>query len=79
VITRAIGTSSALADVVEVDLQPGDQLVVCTDGLWDPVPDELLAEICTSMSPQRACEELIALALERGGTDNITVAIATVR
>jgi PPM family protein phosphatase len=78
VITRAVGTTSATAEVVEVELLPGDQLVVCTDGLWDPVPDELLAQICTALPPQQACEKLIALALERGGTDNITVAIATV-
>ena len=79
VVTRAIGTHLATAEVSEVKVLPGDLLVVCTDGLWDPVPDELLAQICTSLPPQQACEELIALALERGGTDNITVAIATVR
>lgn len=79
VVTRAIGTHLATAEVSEVKVQPGDLLVVCTDGLWDPVPDELLAQISTSLPPQQACEQLIALALERGGTDNITVAIATVR
>jgi serine/threonine protein phosphatase PrpC len=79
VVTRAIGTHLATAEVSEVKVQAGDLLVVCTDGLWDPVPDELIAQICSSLPPRQACEKLIALALERGGTDNITVAIATVR
>lgn len=78
VVTRAIGTTQSTAEVAELDVLPGDLLVVCTDGLWDPVPDELLAQICTDHPPRQACEKLIALALERGGTDNITVAIATV-
>ncbi len=79
VITRAIGTPTATAEVTEVDLCPGDLLVACTDGLWDPVPDDLLAQLCTSLPPRQACEQLIALALARGGTDNITVAIAVVQ
>jgi PPM family protein phosphatase len=79
VVTRAIGTHQATPEISEVRVQPGDLLVVCTDGLWDPVPDELIAQLCTSLPPPQACEQLIALALERGGTDNITVAIATVR
>lgn len=78
VVTRAIGTPHATAEVAEVEVRSGDLLVVCTDGLWDPVPDELLAQICTCLPPRQACERLVELALDRGGTDNITVAIATV-
>lgn len=78
VVTRAIGTHTALPDVAEVPLEPGDLLVVCTDGLWDPVPDEVIAQLCSTLPAQVACERLIALALDRGGTDNITVAIAMV-
>jgi PPM family protein phosphatase len=78
VITRAIGVVSSKADVREIEVVAGDLLVVCTDGLWDPVPEARLAEICSTASPAAACQLLIAEALQRGGTDNITVAILAV-
>lgn len=78
VITRAIGTHSARPEVCRVEVAPGDLLVVCTDGLWDPVPDAELAELCTRFAPEEACQRLIDRALAHGGTDNITVAIIAV-
>lgn len=77
VITRAVGLSSAGADVQEVAVAAGDLLVVCTDGLWDPVPDARLGEICSTLPPEAACAVLIDEALARDGTDNITVAIVS--
>lgn len=55
-------------------LQPGDTLLLCTDGLTDMVwDDEILRIILTRNSPQSAAEDLVAQANERGGRDNITV------
>ncbi len=55
-------------------LQPGDMLLMCTDGLTDMVwEDEILRLIITRNSLKSAAEDLIAQANERGGRDNITV------
>lgn len=78
VVTRALGTNTAEAEVRQVELAPGDRLVLCTDGLWDPVPERELAQACTELTAEDACQRLVELALEHGGTDNITVVICTV-
>ncbi|HET6845640.1 MAG TPA: PP2C family serine/threonine-protein phosphatase [Anaerolineales bacterium] len=57
-------------------LQPGDILLLCTDGLTDMVwDDEILRLITTRNSLSSAAEDLVARANERGGHDNITVAL----
>jgi protein phosphatase len=66
---------------IEVDtfvqrLKPGDCLMLCSDGLWEMVRDEQLAEILRAEShPQTACAKLIQAANENGGEDNIAVII----
>ena len=55
--------------------EPKDQLVLCSDGLYSLVSDQELGQIVSRESPQRACMSLVELARERGGYDNITVAI----
>lgn len=56
-----------------VILLPGDKLLLCSDGLTDLVEDdEILAELTTN-SPETALQNLIDLANQRGGHDNITV------
>ena len=77
VITRCLGMQMEIeADTFEVDWQIGDRLLLCSDGLSGLVSDEEMAQIATeSPEPQEACERLVALALERGGYDNITVVL----
>jgi serine/threonine protein phosphatase PrpC len=54
-----------------------DQLMLCSDGLTEMVADERIGEILRdAKSCNEACEKLIDLALQNGGTDNITVALA---
>jgi protein phosphatase len=53
----------------------GDQFVVCSDGLSDLVNEQEMKQIVVSVSPEEACLNLIALAKQRGGHDNITVGI----
>ena len=56
-------------------LVAGDIFVICSDGLTAHVrDDEILAEV-TGTGAQAACDGLVALALERGGTDNVTVMV----
>jgi PPM family protein phosphatase len=61
-----------------VSLQPGDVLVLCTDGLWGQVTDEELLATVRNHAPTQACKELVQLARARGGPDNITVQILRV-
>lgn len=73
-------TKEVQFDVDQVALSDGDCLLLCTDGLNDLVPDETIAATITSAkNPQAACDALVALALERGGKDNITVVIGQFR
>jgi len=81
ILTAALGSGrEVLPDIppLPVALQEGDTLVLCTDGLWSLVPEAELRGIAQSNPPQQACNELVNLALERGGPDNITVLVLRV-
>lgn len=78
VITRAVGVYSEVeADQFEIDLQPGDYLLLCSDGLTNMVSDEEIKTIVLDES--RSVEErvgaLIDAANEYGGRDNITAVL----
>jgi protein phosphatase len=75
-ITRALGMNpKVVVDVsAALPLQPGDSVLVCSDGLTDLVQDaEILTVLQSAADAQSACQGLIKLALERGGHDNVTV------
>lgn len=81
VLQRAIGPRAEVIPEVRpepVELLPGDVLVLCTDGLYGQMRDEELFQIVRHNEPQAACDALVSLANERGGPDNITVAICLV-
>ncbi|MDG1478254.1 MAG: SpoIIE family protein phosphatase [Myxococcota bacterium] len=68
-------------DTGEVDLQPDDLLLLCSDGLHDLVRDGELSRILGAarshrQEPEAVARELVELALSRGGHDNITVVVA---
>jgi serine/threonine protein phosphatase PrpC len=65
-----------LAEPIRLRLE--DTFVVCTDGLTNLVRDEEIFRLVRHAPSAQACEALIALANERGGSDNITVAIARI-
>jgi protein phosphatase len=78
IVTRALGINPTVdVDVQEIDLQKGDLLVLCSDGLSDLVQDEELMSAIRSASGDldRACRDLTQLANQRGGKDNITTLI----
>lgn len=79
-LTRVLGTSAEIeVDVTVVAVEPGDHLIVSTDGLHGLVPDEELLEVTRSArNSQSAVEQLLNLARERGGPDNITLVIVEV-
>ena len=79
VLYRAIGQGGTIeVDTYMQHLPPGTSMLLCSDGLWKGVNnDETLKEIISSAAtPQEACEQLVALANENGGEDNITGVIA---
>lgn len=58
-------------------LEPDDAVVLSSDGLHDLVEDWEIAEIVAGKAPSEAVQDLIELACDRGGHDNITIAIIT--
>jgi PPM family protein phosphatase len=77
IITRAIGVSPEIdVDSMTLDLQPGDQLLMCSDGLTGVVEDRAIAELLdTTADPDEAVDRLVQLANQAGGPDNITVVL----
>ena len=79
VLTKAIGGANEdlVPEIGQVALQPGDALVLCTDGLNKHVPDGAIARILSSSAGAKAaCEELVRAALDGGGSDNVTVVVS---
>ena len=80
VITRAVGISpTVVSDIKHVDLSGGDRILICTDGLTTMVEDDTICKILMETpGGDRAGQRLIAVALEKGGTDNVTVCVMDV-
>jgi protein phosphatase len=80
VLTRALGVEpDVLVDSWAVEIEPGDRFLLCSDGLVNEVPDDEIGEVLAQQpDPQAAADELIRLALEAGGHDNITVIVLDV-
>jgi protein phosphatase len=81
VLASAIGASEAMPEVSRFDVrQRGTVVVVCTDGLTKHVSDAEIGERLGRMqSSEQVCQELLDLALQRGGSDNITLVVGRAR
>jgi len=78
VITRAVGNKEYVqVDTSELDLEPGDRYLLCTDGLHGYVKRQEIPGI-VALGGQRAVERFIKLANDRGGRDNITAVLLEV-
>ncbi|HVW33493.1 MAG TPA: Stp1/IreP family PP2C-type Ser/Thr phosphatase, partial [Acidimicrobiia bacterium] len=77
IITRALGVDAAVeVDTYRVDLQPGDRLLLCSDGLTNMLPDDTIAgALRRHADPQEAADALVDMANQAGGDDNITVVV----
>lgn len=77
-IYRSLGEKPVVeVDTFKVDVQPGDKLLLCSDGLWDMVRDPLIQEVMSQPAgdPNKTGQELIKAALQGGGEDNVTVIV----
>ena len=76
-ITRALGSEEHIrADLYEKELQPGDFLLLCSDGLSNIVTDqELLYEVIHGGEPADCCQRLLDITLSRGAPDNVTAVL----
>ena len=82
ILTAALGTNPELimdSPAQPEPLRPDDVLLICSDGLWGQVHDSEILDAVENKSADQAGRELIALARERGGPDNITVEILRLR
>ncbi|RSZ61901.1 protein phosphatase [Corynebacterium hylobatis] len=64
--------------LANIDARPGDRILLCSDGLSDPVTASTIAQTLVEGTPTVAAQRLIELALRSGGPDNITVVVADV-
>lgn len=77
IITRAVGTEEKLdIDFFEVSLEPGDYILMCSDGLSNMLEDAEMEEIiCSELELGEKAEKLITVANDNGGKDNIGVVL----
>ncbi len=75
VLTSAVGAHMK-PSIGLIDLQVGDALLLCTDGLTKHLPDSDIAGILLEgLSAERSCRRLVDLTLERGARDNVAVIV----
>ena len=78
ILYKALGQGPEIEpDILYHDLNPGQYLLLCCDGLWNKVSDdEMSAIIQASPTPGIACKNLVTRANDSGGEDNISVILA---
>jgi PPM family protein phosphatase len=79
VLTQALGRKSGqvCVEAARIKLYDGDEILLCSDGLTEMVDDSMIAAVLTA-NPliDDACQTLVQCALDNGGKDNVTVALA---
>jgi len=78
VITRALGGALQVTpDASEIEGRPGDVFLLCSDGLTGMVPEDEILRVVTDSNGdlKKACQQLIDIANEHGGLDNVTAVL----
>jgi protein phosphatase len=80
ILTRALGIEFEIeADCWELDLDPASRLLLCSDGLTNELDEQEIAQVLLENDDlEAAASELVRLALQRGGIDNVTVVVLEV-
>ncbi|HLL35950.1 MAG TPA: PP2C family serine/threonine-protein phosphatase [Streptomyces sp.] len=81
-VTQCLGGSPVFreihAHVTPVPLSPGERYLICTDGVTDPLTNDVIEDVLREHDDGRAAFELWRAAIEAGGPDNITLAVVRV-
>jgi serine/threonine protein phosphatase PrpC len=80
-IYRSLGIQPNLeVDLFTLELEPGERLLLCSDGLWEMVRDGMMEEVLLERyDPQQASDRLVELANVAGGEDNVSVIVLNVQ
>jgi protein phosphatase len=81
VILQALGTTNQIKPLIGtkgIPLKLGDIWILCSDGIYNMVPNGTIADIAGRLAPQEACDALIEAALAAGGHDNASLGIFSV-
>jgi serine/threonine protein phosphatase PrpC len=80
IVTRVLGVYEEVpVDVFTVTPRHGDRYLLCSDGLFNEVPEDRIAAVLRRLAdPGEAADELVRLSLEGGGRDNVTVVVVDV-
>ena len=75
VLYRALGQGEPVEpDIISIQVTDAAYLMLCSDGLWGVVPDDVMSTtILTAPNPEAACQKMVSQANDAGGPDNITV------
>lgn len=81
IITRALGSDPDMyADHFKLDINTGDRIIICSDGLSSMIEDAKIESLAVSaVHPQSCADNLVAAALEAGGLDNVTVVVVDIK
>jgi protein phosphatase len=80
IITRSLGHDrELLVDLDRKEYKPGDKYMLCSDGLTNMVDDQTIKKVMKEMPLEASVNELIRLALEAGGQDNVTTVMVEIR
>jgi len=78
-LVRALGMSATVdVDIRLFEVEKGSKILISSDGLTNMLLKEEIKEILSTVEPQYAVEQLVEIALDRGGTDNITAVLGVV-
>jgi protein phosphatase len=79
VLTRTVGIDPATdPDVLQLRVRRGDRVLICSDGLHGLVASDQIAAVLSTGTPVFAANQLVEIANETGGSDNITAVVADV-
>lgn len=77
ILTHSLGQPGSLLEITTLPTSEGDVFLLCSDGLWSCVPDEVLSQELGKQSPDLAqtAQRLLDLALAKGAPDNVSLAL----